>query len=165
MIAAIEAGKLGVDEGYFAASGDTPLYWAAILNNVELARFLLERGANVNWQAAKYLTTPLHAAARRGHSEMCLLLLQHGADVSIRERHGKTAGEWLSSSRCKAVHTLSQEVKDKIGFKEGTGVYKEEEPDLAFWGKYGPPPKLSPEEEAKALEEERAMWASLQKKS
>jgi hypothetical protein len=92
---------------------------------------------------------------------MCLLLLKHGADVTLREKHGKTAGEWVSSSRCKAVHVLTQEVKDKIGFKENTGAYAEPEPDLKFWGKYGPPEKLSKEEEEKFLEEEKALYAQL----
>ena len=44
------------------------------------------------------------------------------------------------------------------------GAYAPEEPDLEFWGKYGPPPKLSKEEEAKILEEEAALWESLKKK-
>jgi len=123
VITAIEEGKIAVDEPYFASSGDTPLFWAVITNNLELAKFLLSKGANVNFVQAKYLATPLHIAARRGHSEMCSLLLEKGADVDAREKHGKTPGEYLSHSRCKAVHTLSDEVKKQIGFKEEQGAY------------------------------------------
>jgi hypothetical protein len=167
-----------------SSSGDTPLFWAAILNNLELARYLIGNGANVNFQQAKYkgkqardrglvfsngliafLATPLHAAARRGLSEMCTVLLDSGADVTIRERHGQTAGQWLSSTHCKAVHVLSDTVKARIGFKEGEGSYKEEEPDLKFWGKYGPPPKLSKEEEAKYRAEEKAVLNELSNRS
>ncbi len=61
---------------------------------------------------------------------MCALLLDSGADITIKEKHGQTAGQWLSSSHCKAVHVLSDEVKARIGFKEGEGAYKEPEPDL-----------------------------------
>jgi hypothetical protein len=84
-----------------------------------------------------------------------------GADVSVVEKHGKTAGEWLSSSRCKAVHSLSDEVKQRIGFKPETGAYAEPEIDVKFWGKYGPPAKLSKEEEKKYQAEERALFKSL----
>jgi hypothetical protein len=63
------------------------------------------------------------------------------------------------------VHVLSDDVKQRIGFKEGEGAYKEPEPDLKFWGKYGPPPKLSKEEEAKYRAEEKAMLKELANKS
>ena len=161
MIEAIENGTIEVDEPYFASSGDTPLFWAAILNNIELAKYLLKNGANVNFVQAKYKATPLHAAARRGLSDMCALLLDNGADVTLREKNGKTPGQYVSHTRCKAVHVLSDDVKTRIGFEEGVGAYAEPEPDLEFWGKYGPPKKLTKEEEEKALQEEKEMWASL----
>ena len=161
MIAAIEEGKISVDESYFASSGDTPLWWAVILNNLELATYLLEKGANVNFVQAKYLVTPLHAAARRGLSEMCLLLLKHGADINAIEKHGKTPAQYMCHSRCKAVHSLSDEVKKAIGFTGDVGAYAPEEPDLKFWGKYGPPAKLSAEEEAKFEEEQKQLMESL----
>jgi hypothetical protein len=164
VVEAIEQGVIQVDEAYFASSGDTPLFWASILGNVDLVQYLISHGANVDFQQAKYLATPLHAASRRGFSDVCLALLEAGADVTLRERNGKTAGEYLSHSRCKAVHTLSDEVKKRIGFVENTGAYAEPEPDLAFWGKYGPPPKLTKEEEDKILAEEAVMWESLKKK-
>ncbi len=161
VIAAIENGVIPVDCRYFASSGDTPLFWTAVLGNVELARFLISKGANVNFQQARYLATPLHAAARRGLEDMCLLLLDSGADTTLREKNGKTAGEWLSSSRCKAVHTLSEKVKERIGFKPETGAYAEPEVDLKFWGKYGPPAKMTKEEEEKAKQEEKEMFKAL----
>ena len=70
----------------------------------------------------------------------------------------------LTSTRCKAVHTLSQEVKERISFNPDSGAYAEPEPDLKFWGKLGPPPKVSKEEEKKAREEEKAMIKSLSQK-
>lgn len=140
--------------------------WAVIKNNIVLAKYLLEKGANVNFVQAKYKTTPLHIAVRRGLDDMCKLLLAHGADALAREKHGQTPGQWLTSSRCRAVHVLSKEVLDKLpGYKADGGVYKEPEPDLAFWGKYGPPKKLTPEEEAKQKAEEKALLKSLKKKA
>lgn len=62
----LDAGVIAIDCRYFASSNDTPLFWAAVLGNVELATYLISKGANVNFQQARYLQTPLHVAARRG---------------------------------------------------------------------------------------------------
>jgi len=60
--------------------GMTPLHYAASYGNVEVAKFLISKGANVNAQAA-YYETPLHAAARNGNVEIVKLLVSKGADV------------------------------------------------------------------------------------
>jgi ankyrin repeat protein len=55
---------------------------------------LLERGANVNAQAAglsRTNLTPLHLAARNGHTAVCRLLLAAGADQTMLSSSGKTA--------------------------------------------------------------------------
>ncbi|KAI1339173.1 hypothetical protein F5Y15DRAFT_80694 [Xylariaceae sp. FL0016] len=62
----------------------TPLLWAATNGNVELARFLLENGANVTAKNTRDKTA-LHLVAERNDKEhredMVQLLLEHGADV------------------------------------------------------------------------------------
>lgn len=163
VIEAVERGVIGVDCRYFASSGDTPLHWAAVLNNVELARFLIGKGADVNVRQAKYLVTPLHAAARRGHSDMCRLLLDSGADVTAQERHFKTPGEFVNHSRCKAHHALADDVKQRLGWKPDTGAYKEPEPNLKFWGKLGPPPKYSKAEEEQYQREQKKLLDDMRK--
>jgi len=59
----------------------TPLHYAAKHGHVEIARLLIEKGADVN--ALGCLDkTPLHYAALWGHFEIARLLIEKGADVS-----------------------------------------------------------------------------------
>ncbi len=67
-------------------AGETPLMLAAINNQLELARVLVERGADVN----KPGWTPLHYAATRGHREMMRLLLDNDAYIDSEAANGST---------------------------------------------------------------------------
>ena len=72
--------------------GLTALHVAMLNNYTELARWLLERGANPNAPDGKG-EAPLHAAAifdRRAGCPMTRLLLAHGADVRARNPQGET---------------------------------------------------------------------------
>jgi ankyrin repeat protein len=66
--------------------GETPLMLAAINNQLELAKVLIERGAEVN----KPGWTPLHYAATRGHREMMRLLLDNDAYIDSESANGTT---------------------------------------------------------------------------
>jgi uncharacterized protein len=68
------------------ALGETPLMLAAINNQLELAKVLIDRGADVNRQG----WTPLHYAATRGHREMIRLLLDHDAYIDSESANGTT---------------------------------------------------------------------------
>jgi len=66
--------------------GETPLMLAAINNQLELAKVLIARGADVNrpgWSA-------LHYAATRGHRDMMRLLLEHDAYIDAESDNGTT---------------------------------------------------------------------------
>lgn len=65
------------------SSGHTPLYAAVCGGSVELARMLLDRGADPEGKT-KFGEAPLHAAANRGGVAMIKLLLERGADPSPR---------------------------------------------------------------------------------
>ena len=60
--------------------------------NVEVARLLIDAGANVNEQA-DFAEAPIHIAAEEGHSEMIKLLLARGADSQLKSTFGGTALE------------------------------------------------------------------------
>ena len=65
---------------------ETPLMLAAITNQLELAKVLIEQGADVNrpgW-------TPLHYAATRGHRDMMRLLLDNDAYIDSESANGTT---------------------------------------------------------------------------
>jgi ankyrin repeat protein len=71
--------------------GWTPLHHAAFAGNVETAKLLLDRGADVNARAkTKFLNTPLLAASLTGQVEVARLLLDRGADVLVRQSQGFT---------------------------------------------------------------------------
>ena len=66
---------------------DFPLHTAAIHGQLEIARMLLDAGAEVDALDSD-ASTPLHDAALRGHAEVVALLLERGADVHRRDFNG-----------------------------------------------------------------------------
>ncbi|MEN9618566.1 MAG: hypothetical protein RL406_803 [Pseudomonadota bacterium] len=66
--------------------GETPLMLAAINNQLELAKVLIARGADIN----KAGWTPLHYAATRGHRDMMRLLLDNDAYIDSESANGTT---------------------------------------------------------------------------
>jgi len=72
--------------------GITILSWAAIANRVDIARLLIERGADVNHVDKKGMTPLLYAASIDfGDSAMVELLLKSGARTSAQTKEGQTA--------------------------------------------------------------------------
>ena len=72
--------------------GITGLSWAAIANRVEMARLLIQRGADVNHVDKKGMTPLLYAASIDfGDSAMVDLLLKSGAQAGARTKEGLTA--------------------------------------------------------------------------
>jgi ankyrin repeat protein/spore coat protein CotH len=69
--------------------GVTALSWAALLDNTEIAKFLIEKGADVNAKSRDG-STPLHSAAFLGRAEISELLIQKGADVNPKNYKGET---------------------------------------------------------------------------
>ena len=68
------------------SAGETPLMLAAINNQLELAKVLIERGADIN----KPGWTALHYAATRGHREMMRLLIENDAYLDSESPNGTT---------------------------------------------------------------------------
>ncbi|MBU0983383.1 MAG: MBL fold metallo-hydrolase, partial [candidate division Zixibacteria bacterium] len=60
---------------------------------MEIARFLLDHGAFVNVQEARWGRTELHAAAGRGFRDLADMLIEAGARTDIRDNKGKTAAD------------------------------------------------------------------------
>jgi ankyrin repeat protein len=61
-------------------SKTTPLYLAALNNCTEVARFLLEKGADGNAKSQEG-ATPLHIAAQKNNLELVKLLLAYKANI------------------------------------------------------------------------------------
>lgn len=75
------------DEG---ASGLTPLQFAASAGNVEMIRFLVKRGANVNYGAKTGGQTALLSAIYGAHPEAVEALIELKADVNAKTKDGDT---------------------------------------------------------------------------
>ena len=69
------------------------LYKAALENNADLIKELLERGAEPNYQN-KCMSTALHFAVRRNKPEAVRVLLQAGADIHIRDSTGRSSYDY-----------------------------------------------------------------------
>uniref|UniRef100_A0A336MN10 Poly [ADP-ribose] polymerase n=1 Tax=Culicoides sonorensis TaxID=179676 RepID=A0A336MN10_CULSO len=65
----------------------TPLHLAAGYNNLEVAEYLLEQGADVNAQDKGGLI-PLHNASSYGHLEIAALLIKHNTLVNAIDKWG-----------------------------------------------------------------------------
>ena len=82
--------KQGADPNQTDSVGATALMWA--VSDIEKARRLIDRGANVNARSANLGRTPfLIAAGYPGSVDVLTLLLERGADVRARDTAGLSA--------------------------------------------------------------------------
>ena len=101
---AASTGNVAAVEEYLAKGADinaqdgvygvTPLSWAALLGQTQMAELLIQRGANVN-SKNRDGATPLHVAAFLGQDEVAKLLVQKGANTNVRSNAGMTAVDVL----------------------------------------------------------------------
>jgi len=75
-----------------SADGWTALHLSAFFNQPEVARVLIDAGADVNARSTNQsANTPLHAAVAGRASDVVRLLLERGAHVNARQHGGWTA--------------------------------------------------------------------------
>jgi hypothetical protein len=76
--------------------GKTPLHHAVRTGNGEIARYLIERGADINLTDTEN-ESPLHYAASSGNLDMAKLLLEKGAtslNAPTLVKYGGSVGKW-----------------------------------------------------------------------
>jgi ankyrin repeat protein len=99
-----EGGKSSIntlDDG-----GRTPLVMACQNGNVEAAKALIERGADVNIADAARRSA-LHQAALSGDSSLCVLLIEKGAKINAQDEVGLTPLGWaIRSHRTEQIRVL-----------------------------------------------------------
>ena len=69
--------------------GFSPLILACYRGNNEVAKFLIDKGCNVNQKSS--MGTPLMAAVVKGNMEMIAVLLNNKADINGTDENGVTA--------------------------------------------------------------------------
>lgn len=84
-----------------------PLHAALAINQSNIAKMLIESGAEVNvFQHGAY--TPLHLASQNGNIDLIILLLEHGADINSTTTDGSSASDLAES---KGFHEIAEILK------------------------------------------------------
>ena len=87
------------------------------MGHMNIAMFLLQSGANPNYQTARG-ETPLHLATRANQTDIIRVLLRHGAHVDAKARVPYT-----STGCCQWREDLSFRAKAKEGLLSLAAVY------------------------------------------
>ena len=98
--------KTGVDVNARDALGDnTGLHWAAIQGHAEMARLLIDNGADLDI-ANSAGETPLHWAAKEGQKEVLVIMIVHGANVNARTKSAWTPVRWAEAHGYKEIANI-----------------------------------------------------------
>lgn len=96
---------------------DTPLHIAADAGHLEIARFLIQKGANVNSMNAAR-RNPVLLAGYKGHKDVVKLLLENGGRFDYVDNRGYTPVRWAAVRGKKDVVELYVAKGAKISLHE-----------------------------------------------
>ncbi|MEC9015914.1 MAG: ankyrin repeat domain-containing protein [Gemmatimonadota bacterium] len=88
----------GEDVNAAQSDGLTALHWAALHNDLEMAKLLLYAGATVKPTTRVGSYTPLHLASRSGYHEVMSVMLDAGADPNKLTSTGVTPMHFAAQS-------------------------------------------------------------------
>ena len=80
--------KEGISVESTDADGFTSLHWAIMSENIGMASFLMNRGANPNAYCSLHRCTPISLAVKSGNVQLLHFLLEHGGDITYRNQYG-----------------------------------------------------------------------------
>ncbi len=112
--------------------GSSPLISAAVFGKTEVARALIEAGADVNQQNNEG-STALHSAAFLCRKEIVGMLLDNGADKELKNNFGSTALESVAApfDAVKEIYDLFSKDLGPLGFKLDYEYVKVTRPRIA----------------------------------
>ena len=123
-----------------SADGFPPIGLAIFFRHGALARWLIERGADVNAAAENaQRVAPLHAAAATCDRETMTLLLARGADPNARQQmdytplHGAASRGDVESAKLLLAHGADRDAKASDGMTAADAARKYGHPEFAEW--------------------------------
>lgn len=112
--------------------GSSPLITAIVFGKTEVAKVLIEAGANANFRNNEG-STPLHTAAFFCRIDIVELLLDKGVDKTIKNNYGHTALESVSGpfNEVKGIYDFFGKELGPLGLKLDTGQLEMTRPKIA----------------------------------
>lgn len=99
--------------------GYSPLILACYRENNEVAKLLIEKGANINFKSG--LGTPLMACSAKGNLVMAKILIEKKADINSTDENGMSAIMYCVMFKNYEFAKLLIENKAKIEVKDNRG--------------------------------------------
>ncbi|MGD9590936.1 MAG: ankyrin repeat domain-containing protein, partial [Candidatus Berkiella sp.] len=103
--------RLGADKE-LKRDHETPLYMAVSRGQLKIAKLLIQNQADIDYQKSGYAqdagSTPLHIAILNGDVKMATLLIKNGANLTLKDKHDKTAFEITPKKHTKEIAELIQ---------------------------------------------------------
>lgn len=112
--------------------GSSPLITAAVFGKPEMARTLIDAGADINF-ANNDGSTPLHTAAFFCRPEIVRMLLDKGADKTIKNKYGATPYESVAGpfTEVKDAYDMMGKMLSPMGLKLDYAYIEKTRPVIA----------------------------------
>ena len=112
--------------------GSSPLITAALFGKTEMARLLIDAGADINFQNNDG-STPLHVAAFFCRPDVVRMLLEKGADKTIKNQFGATPYASVAApfSEVKNTYDMMGATLEPMGLTLDYDYLQETRPEIA----------------------------------
>ena len=95
-------------------TGATLLHKAVLYSNINVAQWVLSRGADIDMQVGKTRLTPLMLAAHQQDVPMCKFLVENHATLGIKDKNGLTASDYALKTGYIALANYLKNSKIKL---------------------------------------------------
>jgi uncharacterized protein len=112
--------------------GSSPLISASLFGKTEIAKLLIEAGADLNFQNNEG-STSLHSASFFCHPEIVKMLLDNGADKTIKNKYNSTAYESVAGpfDDVKNSYVALGKMLEPMGMKLDFAYLEKTRPEIA----------------------------------
>lgn len=112
--------------------GSSPLISAALFDKTEIAKILIDAGADINFQNNEG-STALHTAAFFCRPEIVKMLLEKNADKTIKNKYSSTAYESVTGpyADLKPTYEMLEKMLSPMGLKLDYAYIEKTRPEIA----------------------------------